>query len=1098
MSLFADWQGQVALPPTPLQKERVGGNSILHRPFRGGSFTVQAVAAEAKGHILLRTQLNHPFDELLLRQKNARRVSARYLVLYAPELHQITDLGLDLKLQWDDLSILSDQFSLPDDIRRSWQDKFLFREEDPESGTNGLRPPQIGALHAIAAHFAVGQDFEPATIVLPTGTGKTETMLALLVYRRPNRALVIAPNSALRSQITEKFLSLGVLPDVGVLPTDTIGPTVAKLTTGIRSVAEARELVAKSNVIVALPQTLSASDPQAAAVLTEQCTDLIVDEAHHVPASQWLGVRERFSNKRITQFTATPFRRDRKRVDGRIIFNFKLGDAQSADYYRSITLRTIEEFGDQSERDRSIAEEAIKQLRHDRQTLGLDHILMARCKSKERAENLVDLYQELAPEMSPQLVISGSGRVRHNRDALAKLANRSAGGAHVVICVEMLGEGFDLPNLKVAALHDTHKSLAITLQFIGRFARRGNWEEIGEATVVANIADPDTEKDIESLYAEGADWDRLIRRLSEERISEEIRLQDIVDSLREGGNLHDHLSLWNLRPSLSAQIFKTQCTMWSPERYHEVLPSEAECWHAISEDDAVLVAVIYRSMPVRWGQYEDLFDAQYDLIVARWDRDHGALFLYASDYNGLRSTKLAKVITDDTTTLLQGPVIFNILNNVEMPLVKNLGSSRIGAISFTSYFGPNVTDGLARIEKAEAELNNIACVGYEDGDRVLWGGTQKRGKVWQHASSNISEWIDWTKHTWTKVASDQELETNITRDFLRPIKLDGPYKERPIAVQWGEQAQAGFSDKQFVIFGDTEVPLYLVELEIVSVEGNGNLVFRVSSDVAASNYRFEINRTLDGGYRYERVSGPALYFQRGKAGLEEFAEYLVRDPVIVRYADGTYSYNCYHIPVPLDSGQYSRDQLEVWDWGDIPLNRESMGKDRSKDTIQYHSYMCIAEEYDVIVNDDGKGEAADLVCLKEIDNTTIQLGLVHCKGAEGGRISRDIRNFYTLCGQAQKCISVKHAGIPRLYYHLKRRQDLWLREGCSRLLKGDMKKLSYFKEKARRSNLDFEVVLVQPGGSRTDLSSDILKLLGNTELFLKKTTEGNLRVVVSR
>ena len=35
----------------------------------------------------------------------------------------------------------------------------------------------------------------------------------------------------------------------------------------------------------------------------------------------------------------------------------------------------------------------------------------------------------------------------------------------------MLGEGFDLPALKVAVVHDPQKSLAVTLQFIGRFTR---------------------------------------------------------------------------------------------------------------------------------------------------------------------------------------------------------------------------------------------------------------------------------------------------------------------------------------------------------------------------------------------------------------------------------------------------------------------------------------------------------------------------------------------------------------------------------------------------------------------------------------------------
>ena len=159
--------------------------------------------------------------------------------------------------------------------------------------------------------------------------------------------------------------------------------------------------------------------------------------------------------------------------------------------------------------------------------------------------------------------------------------------------------------------------------------------------------------------------------------------------------------------------------------------------------------------------------------------------------------------------------------------------------------------------------------------------------------------------------------------------------------------------------------------------------------------------------------------------------------------------------------------------------------------------MQLAPEYDIVFNDDGSGEAADLVCLKDVDPETIKLCLVHCKGAVGGTVSNDIRNFYTVCGQAQKCISVKHGGIPRLYHNLKRRQNLWQRDGADRFLKGDIKQLSYFKEKSRRAKLEFEVMLVQPGGSRASVSEDILTLLGTTDLFLKKTTMAEFRVIMS-
>ena len=48
------------------------------------------------------------------------------------------------------------------------------------------------------------------------------------------------------------------------------------------------------------------------------------------------------------------------------------------------------------------------------------------------------------------------------------------GEAHIVVCVDMFGEGFDQPNFKIAALHDPKKGLAVTLQFIGRFTRVGD------------------------------------------------------------------------------------------------------------------------------------------------------------------------------------------------------------------------------------------------------------------------------------------------------------------------------------------------------------------------------------------------------------------------------------------------------------------------------------------------------------------------------------------------------------------------------------------------------------------------------------------------
>src|SRR5690606_29700178 len=249
---------------------------------------------------------------------------------------------------------------------------------------------------------------------------------------------------------------------------------------------------------------------------------------------------------------------------------------------------------------------------------------------------------------------------------------------------------------------------------------------------------------------------------------------------------------------------------WYPENYSKVLPKNFQTWSSISEEKKILVVLGIQENPVKWGSHQNLKDIYHELLIIHWNEEEKVLFAYSNDYDAFRIEKLVGSITYNRVELLKGPKIFNILNNVELPLVKNLGASRVGAISFTSYFGPNVTDGLALIEKNESELNNIACVGYEDGDRVIWGGTQKKGKIWAVQSGTIHDWIEWCDKTWRKVSDESLEEPNIIRDFLKPVKITTNYVGTAIAVQWGEHVQSKDNDRVGIIFDTEEIPLYLV------------------------------------------------------------------------------------------------------------------------------------------------------------------------------------------------------------------------------------------------------------------------------------------------
>ena len=202
---------------------------------------------------------------------------------------------------------------------------------------------------------------------------------------------------------------------------------------------------------------------------------LFVDEAHHVAATTWSDIRSAFAAKPVVQFTATPFREDGKHLQGRIVYSFPLREAQAQGYFSQIDFKSVVDFQDP---DRALAAEAVARLRDDIKA-GRGHVLMARVKSIPRAKAVLALYEAIAADLKPAAIYSQL-KPTVRKAAIAAFQYRAS---RIVVCVDMLGEGFDLPALKVAAVHDSHKSLGVTLQFIGRFARTSSGGDFGDAAM---------------------------------------------------------------------------------------------------------------------------------------------------------------------------------------------------------------------------------------------------------------------------------------------------------------------------------------------------------------------------------------------------------------------------------------------------------------------------------------------------------------------------------------------------------------------------------------------------------------------------------------
>jgi superfamily II DNA or RNA helicase len=668
VSLF-DPSGTVAFPPRVEVLGSVNGNQIVGYAHAGLTPRVPVTAHSGRGVNGFLSALPSGASVFLAPRETAvlADTTATLAVRSFAKAEELFEPERQKGARWSAPKPVNPTKELMEDaerrckaIVRSWGGKFKFAQEDLDHGKGGLRRPQIGALYAVLAHWSTTD--ADATVVMPTGTGKTETMLALLVCAQLPRVMVVVPNSALRDQIAHKFLTLGKLAGCGCIPPDLHTPVVARLRHRPKSIEVVDAIFRRANVIISTMQVAGLCAPDVQKRMAELCSHLFIDEAHHIAARTWSDFKYQFRERPIVQFTATPFRTDGKRVDGKFIYSYPLARAQKEGYFRPVTFSPIEEY-DPDLSDRAIARRAGTLLGDDIKA-GLDHILMARVDTTERAAVVAQIYQEECASFNPVTIHTKVP----SQDAKERLQALRERDSRILICVDMFGEGFDLPQLKIAALHDKHKSLAITLQFIGRFTR--NLSSVGDAKIVANIADEAISNALRNLYAEDADWNFLLKMLSEAATGRARKRNEVLSGFT--GTLPE-IPLQVLAPRMSAVVYRTTCDEWSPMKVADVIDGAAlHAGPVINPGCRLAVFVTRDDEPVRWGAVKQIQDVEWNLHVLHWNEDQKLLFIKSSskDFH----ERIAKEIggSDERIT---GMTIFRAMGGIKRLVLTNLGLS---------------------------------------------------------------------------------------------------------------------------------------------------------------------------------------------------------------------------------------------------------------------------------------------------------------------------------------------------------------------------------------------------------------------------------------
>ncbi|MCC2374988.1 DEAD/DEAH box helicase [Bacillus paranthracis] len=999
---------------------------------------------------------------------------------------------------WLKHPLLSKTFT-NEEILNSWSRAFNFIEENIETDEKGLRRPQIGALYSILSHLKVPNNV--ATVVMPTGTGKTETMLSTLIAAKCEKLLITVPSDSLRTQIANKFIKLGLLKEFGVVNSNALFPKVGLIFEKFSSKESLEEFLKNSNVIVTTMNILSRMDKTNRDLLSKYCTNVFIDEAHHVKASSWEDVRKTFDDSKVIQFTATPFRNDGKNLDGKIIFNYPLEEAQKEGYFTEIEFIPVKEY-DSQKVDRVVATKAIERLINDRDNDDFPHILMARCSNKSRALQVFEIYKELTENTNliPAVIYSG---IENQKKIYQEIINKKY---NIIVCVDMLGEGFDLPELKVAALHDIRKSLPITLQFIGRFTRTKHDEKLGKAAFIANIADLEVTGVLEDLYSNDANWNNLISNISSSNVDFEMEYKDFLAGFKN--ITQANFAFKNIHPKLSTVVYKGRSMFWSPLALKDYFINNTNYEYAffdINQSENMVVITYAKKNALDWLNDKNTFNLSWTLIILIWDPEKELLYINSSDNSSLYKELSNQVI--DQPILISGMEVFKSLYNINRLKLQNVGMKLFLAkdIRYRMSVGSDLSEAIPLMEKQRSQKSYVVGTGFENGEPVNIGCSYK-GRIWTKLQGNLMSLKNWCNNIGEKLSNSSIDPNQVLVECLVPKRICVLPNEVPISIDWDYEVYMEKETKFRFKVGHIEKNLSAVELHIKSFEVREYLEIELKIEEICIPIKFTVFNDFSHddeeglpNYKFEVLSEDTVFVEFGSKRLPLIDFFDAYTPTIW-FADGSSLTGNDHIILKHQINLYNRELLIPFDWTNVDISKESQRVNpKIEDSIQYRMIQYLKEkDYTVIYDDDGSGEIADIVTIEETENE-LKIQLYHLKYASNGRVSEAIANLYEVCGQAQKSTQWKYKSGKEFFSHLLRRHiKTYSGQQCSRLERGNLELLETLKDKAKKKiPMSYEIFIVQPSISKENVQDDILTLLGVTENFIKETTGIDLKVICS-
>lgn len=734
--------------------------------------------------------------------------------------------------------------------------------------------------------------------------------------------------------------------------------------------------------------------------------------------------------------------------------------------------------------DVAIARAAERAFQADR-AAGLRHCVMVRTSQINRAEELVKVYAENTALRLQ--AVNSQHSYGHLRRTVEKLR---AGELDGVICVDMMSEGFDFPWLKIAAVHAPHKSLGVTLQFIGRFART-NADDIGEAKFLA--VPQEVRGEVQVLYDENAVWEDIIIDLQHGRLEEEQETRRAITSFDQplvSDFDTDDLSLYALWPYSHVKVYRVDrdkvdiTTRLRLPRPFEVV------FQRVSPELSTAVVITNEQERPRWSELSVFNRSEFDLFVIHYDEKEKLLFINASRKSETIYEEIARQYTLGAHKILPLYVINRVLHGVNTPEFFNVGmKNRIAHNNSESYriiSGPRAELAVSKSDGRLYHRGHVFGTGKVKDAKVTIGYSSA-SKVWSNQNLQIPQLAGWCRELARRFGIEGPLPCQAGLDFL---PVGEPLTSIPPGIIVAEWPTAMFRHHVDLLYADGTGKKYrcpATEVELVLDRPNtdgSQVVFRLVHEALDYPVRFRLDsqqffEPLDPASAQPTVIRKAehhslLVFLNNHPVTFLCSDYsLVRGSEHVRYGKADFQ--------PLDAAAIRAFE---WDKHNVDITREFAKPGAPPAArLTVHEFLwnhLDRVDLEAVVYDHRVGEAADFITFGR-EGDRVVIGLYHCKGSGGPEPGDRVDDLYEVCGQGIKCL-IWVENEPDLLRHVYKRTA-----SDSRFVRGSYKVVKSEIEHGLKHGFVYQVYLVQPGITKSGLSQKSGEVLAATRDYLVRS-----------